>query len=129
MILGGGEFRGAEHGTGDLILVFERLLKLTIPVTYIWLLGFYMLFHLFLNFLAEALRFGDRVFYKDWWNATTFEQYWRLWNLPVHYWLVRHLYFPCLRMGMSKAGAAFAVFLFSAIFHEVSGWVSGRVRE
>lgn len=34
------------------------------------------------------LRFGDRVFYRDWWNANTIEAYWRLWNLPVHYWMV-----------------------------------------
>ena len=103
----------------DLLLITERLLKLTVPVTYTWLIGFYLLFHLSLNFLAEILRFGDRVFYKDWWNATTFEQYWRLWNLPVHYWMVRHLYFPCVRAGFNKQQAAFVCFLFSAVFHEV----------
>jgi diacylglycerol O-acyltransferase-1 len=68
--------------------ILERLLYVAMPVTYLWLLMFYLIFHLFLNLLAELLRFGDRVFYKDWWNATTFEEYWRLWNLPVHYWMV-----------------------------------------
>ncbi|KAL9270401.1 Diacylglycerol O-acyltransferase 1-like protein [Drosera capensis] len=29
---------------------------------------------LLLNILAELLRFGDREFYKDWWNARTFEE-------------------------------------------------------
>lgn len=29
------------------------------------------------------------MFYRDWWNANTIESYWRLWNLPVHYWMVR----------------------------------------
>nr|GEU60264.1 diacylglycerol acyltransferase 1 [Tanacetum cinerariifolium] len=57
---------------------------------------FYCFFHLWLNILAELLRFGDREFYKDWWNAQTVEEYWRLWNMPVHKWIVRHLYFPCL---------------------------------
>lgn len=38
---------------------------------------------------AQVLRFGDRLFYRDWWNANTIEAYWRLWNLPVHYWMVR----------------------------------------
>ena len=80
---------------------------------------FYLVFHLFLNLLAEALRFGDRVFYKDWWNATTFEEYWRLWNLPVHYWMVRHLYFPCVRAGLSRGQCVFVVFLYSALFHEL----------
>ncbi len=27
---------------------------------------FYCLFHVWLNVLAELLRFGDRVFYRDW---------------------------------------------------------------
>jgi diacylglycerol O-acyltransferase-1 len=34
---------------------------------FVWLLGFYSLFHLWLNILAELLKFGDREFYKDWW--------------------------------------------------------------
>ena len=50
----------------DPLHIVEQLLFLAMPVTYIWLLMFYLLFHLFLNFLAECLRFGDRVFYKDW---------------------------------------------------------------
>ena len=39
--------------------------------------------------------------------------------MPVHYWLVRHVYFPSIRIGMSKVGATFVVFLFSAVMHEV----------
>ena len=53
---------------------------------------------------CEVLRFGDRVFYKAWWNATDFETYWRTWNLPVHYWIVRHSYFPLLRHVTSSKG-------------------------
>ena len=44
--------------------VFERVLKLAIPSMYAWLCGFYCLFHLWLNILAELLQFGDREFYK-----------------------------------------------------------------
>ena len=69
----------------------EYLLRLTLANTYVWLLGFYCLFHLWFNVLAELLRFGDCVFYRDWWNSSEVSAYWRLWNLPVHYWLVRHL--------------------------------------
>lgn len=60
----------------DLVLIFERLLKLSIPNTYVWLLGFYLFFHLWLNLLAEITRFGDRMFYKEWWNARTIDEYW-----------------------------------------------------
>lgn len=56
--------------------VVEQLLKLAIPSTYVWILFFYGYFHLCLNLLGELLRFGDRCFYKEWWNATTFSLYW-----------------------------------------------------
>ena len=49
-----------------------------------------------------ACRFGDREFYKDWWNASTVGEYWRLWNMPVHKWLLRHIYYPALRKGLSR---------------------------
>ncbi|RWW24958.1 hypothetical protein GW17_00010724 [Ensete ventricosum] len=59
-----------------------------------------------LNILAELLCFGDREFYKDWWNAKTVEEvrygYWRMWNMPVHKWMIRHIYLPCLRNGLPK---------------------------
>lgn len=68
-------------------ILAEYWLKLTMSNTYMWLLMFYFYFHLYLNLFAEVLRFGDRVFYKDWWNSAEVSAYWRLWNLPVHYWL------------------------------------------
>ncbi|GMQ06079.1 hypothetical protein CsSME_00050805 [Camellia sinensis var. sinensis] len=65
-----------------------------------------------LNILAELLCFGDREFYKDWWNAQTVEE-------PVHKWMVRHIYFPCLRNGIPKGVAVLIAFLVSAVFHEL----------
>ena len=79
---------------------------------------FFIVFHLWLNILAEITCFGDRQFYKDWWNATTVEDYWKRWNIPVHNWLVRHVYVPSLRQGAPKAVAGLIVFLVSAFFHE-----------
>jgi hypothetical protein len=72
-----------------------------------------------LNILAELLCFGDREFYKDWWNAKTVEEYWRMWNMPVHKWVIRHIYFPCIRNGFSKGVAILISFLVSAAFHEL----------
>jgi hypothetical protein len=46
--------------------LLERVLKLSVPVLYFWLVMFYMFFHLWMNILAELLCFGDREFYKDW---------------------------------------------------------------
>ncbi|GMH13738.1 hypothetical protein Nepgr_015579 [Nepenthes gracilis] len=104
---------------GNLLYAVERVLKLSVPTLYVWLCMFYCFFHLWLNILAELLQFGDREFYKDWWNARTFEEYWRTWNMPVHKWMVRHIYFPCLRNGIPKGVAALIAFLISAIFHEL----------
>ena len=39
----------------------------TLLTRYVWLAGFYAFFHVWLNVLAELLRFGDRVFYLEWW--------------------------------------------------------------
>ncbi|GAU34798.1 hypothetical protein TSUD_206020, partial [Trifolium subterraneum] len=97
---------------GDLLYAIERVLKLSVPNLYVWLCMFYCFFHLWLNILAELLRFGDREFYKDWWNARTVEE-------PVHKWMIRHLYFPCLRTGIPKGVAVIIAFLVSALFHEL----------
>lgn len=48
----------------DWVRMLERLLKLSLPTLYFWLAMFYVLFHLWLNIVAEATRFGDREFYK-----------------------------------------------------------------
>ncbi|XP_050216649.1 diacylglycerol O-acyltransferase 1A [Mercurialis annua] len=104
---------------GDLLYAIERVLKLSVPNLYVWLCMFYCFFHLWLNILAELLCFGDREFYKDWWNAKTVEEYWRMWNMPVHKWMVRHVYFPCLRHNIPKGIALVIAFMVSAVFHEL----------
>lgn len=77
-----------------------------------------MFFQVWLNILGELLRFADRRFYEDWWNCKNLMQYWQTWNLPVHYWFVRHLYNPLLKNGLSRSVANFTVFLISAVAHE-----------
>ena len=81
-------------------------------------MGFYSFFHLFLNIISEIIRFGDRNFYQDWWNCKNLEQYWKTWNLPVHFFFIRHCYTPLLKRGWSKLAANLLVFLISAIAHE-----------
>ncbi|KAM7261601.1 hypothetical protein ACFE04_020678 [Oxalis oulophora] len=41
-----------------------------------------------------------------------------MWNRPVHKWMVDHVYFPCLRLGIPKWSSVLIVFFVSAIFHE-----------
>lgn len=71
-----------------------------------------------LNLIAELLRFGDRQFYRDWWNAESIQYFWKNWNIPVHHWCVRHLYVPLLKRGHPKWLVTSVVFIVSALFHE-----------
>ncbi|KAM8799444.1 diacylglycerol O-acyltransferase 1-like [Eudromia elegans] len=99
-------------------LLTEYILKLAVPNHFIWMIFFYWYFHSCLNCLAELLRFGDRQFYLDWWNADSVLQFWSRWNIPAHRWLDRHVYKPLLHHGYDKWQARLAVFLLSACFFE-----------
>ena len=113
--------RGTVAPVDDLAVavLVERVMALAVPTLFVWILMFVALFELWLSIVAEVTRFGDRLFYRDWWNARKFDDYWRLWNLPVHNWLVRHVFFPCLNLGLGKRGAMAIVFFVSAALHEL----------
>jgi len=100
------------------IKVFDIILKASIPNLYLWILGFYVLFDIYLNILGELTCFGDRKFYGDWWNAQTLGHYWNTWNLPVHYFLKRHIYYPFNRKFNNRFYSLMVCFLISAFFHE-----------
>uniref|UniRef100_A0A672J165 O-acyltransferase n=1 Tax=Salarias fasciatus TaxID=181472 RepID=A0A672J165_SALFA len=102
----------------DFSRMVERLLKLAVPNHLIWLIFFYWFFHSSMNFVAELMQFGDREFYRDWWNSETVTYFWANWNIPVHKWCLRHFYRPMLRRGVNRRLAQIAVFLGSAFFHE-----------
>lgn len=95
-----------------------KFMQLSIPNTYGWFFQFYLGFHAYLNAWAELTGFSDKNFYDDWWNSKTIGEYWRKWNLPIHNWLTRHLYFPMRRRKFSRGLSMAAVFTFSALLHE-----------
>jgi diacylglycerol O-acyltransferase-1 len=125
--------------------IVERLLKLSTISLVIWLAGFFALFQSFLNALAEVMRFGDREFYEAWCksspptnilpliksqtsnlplppktgNSESLGAYWRTWNKPVYQFFRRHVYSPMRSRGWSHMSASLAVFLLSAILHEL----------
>uniref|UniRef100_A0A3P8NRE4 diacylglycerol O-acyltransferase n=1 Tax=Astatotilapia calliptera TaxID=8154 RepID=A0A3P8NRE4_ASTCA len=74
-----------------LSLLYSSLVSLHLcaPTHFLWLL-FFFLTHSYLNFCAELLRFGDRHFYGDWWNATTLIAFWKNWNIPFQRWCHRY---------------------------------------
>nr|XP_033772266.1 sterol O-acyltransferase 1 isoform X1 [Geotrypetes seraphini]XP_033772267.1 sterol O-acyltransferase 1 isoform X1 [Geotrypetes seraphini] len=84
------------------------------------LLAFFAFLHCWLNAFAEMLRFADRMFYKDWWNSTSFANYYRTWNVVVHDWLYYYTYkdFILIFGKRFKAAAMLYVFTVSAVVHE-----------
>ncbi|KAL5466771.1 hypothetical protein EMCRGX_G030920 [Ephydatia muelleri] len=111
----------------DYLLMVERVLILAGPNHLMWLLTFYFFFHSYMNILGELLRFGDRQFYKDWWNADTIRRFWSSWNIPVHQFALRHVYTPIVELGYSQTVAVTTVFLLSAFFHEYVVSISLRM--
>ncbi|RKP14139.1 MBOAT, membrane-bound O-acyltransferase family-domain-containing protein [Piptocephalis cylindrospora] len=103
---------------------------LMFPFLITFLLGFFIVFECVCNGFAELTRFADRRFYDDWWNSSTWDEFARKWNRPVHLFLLRHVYFPLRHgLGLPKAQANFYTFLFSALAHELAVWImAGRLR-
>ncbi|XP_064613550.1 sterol O-acyltransferase 1-like isoform X2 [Liolophura sinensis] len=91
-----------------------------LPGTLCLFIAFFAILHSWLNAFSEMLRFGDRLFYKDWWNSTTFANYYRTWNVVVHDWLYSYIYkdFYYLFGPRYRALAMGMVFFISAVFHE-----------
>ena len=64
--------------------------------------------------------FADRRFYDDWWNSTSWDEFSRKWNRPVHTFLLRHVYASAMTsLGLGKLGAMMFTFLLSAAAHEL----------
>jgi sterol O-acyltransferase len=94
--------------------------KLILPFVVVYLMVFLVIFECICNGFAELTRFGDRNFYDDWWNSTSFDQFARKWNKPVHEFLLRHVYLESIETHkFSKSKAAFVTFLFSSCLHEL----------
>ncbi|EXJ89131.1 diacylglycerol O-acyltransferase [Capronia epimyces CBS 606.96] len=104
----------------DFSAIAERLMKLSTISLIVWLAGFFAIFQSFLNALAEITRFGDRVFYEDWWNSTSLKMYWATWNKPVYHFMRRHIYSPLVGRGWSPRAASAWVFVFSGVLHELA---------
>ncbi|XP_047020979.1 sterol O-acyltransferase 2 [Helicoverpa zea] len=89
-----------------------------LPGVISFLCGFYCVLHAWLNAWSEMLKFGDRLFYEDWWTTSRFSLYYRRWNRVVHSWLRDHIYLPLAPLT-GRPLATFTVFFVSSIAHEV----------
>ncbi|KAG8745659.1 hypothetical protein FRC10_007356 [Ceratobasidium sp. 414] len=109
---------------------WRSMLDLALPFMLSYLILFYIIFECICNGFAELSCFGDREFYQDWWNSTSFDEYARKWNKPVHAFLLRHVYQASLSSKrVSRFSATLLTFLLSALVHElVMAVVTKKIR-
>lgn len=97
----------------------DSLCRLFFPFLLTALMLFLTFFENFLGLLADASGYGHRHFYGDWWNSISFEEFARNWNLPVHFFIKKHVYEQFLYgLGLKKHQAMFYTFLLSSVLHE-----------
>jgi sterol O-acyltransferase len=98
----------------------EAMLDLAVPLQLFVVLLFYLVFECILGANAELMRLADRMTYADWWNATTFEEFSRKWNKPVHEFLLRHVHIESQKwLGLDRKVATIVTFLYSIVAHEI----------
>lgn len=64
---------------------------------------------------------------QEWWNAATLSDYWRMWNIPIHKWMLRTIFFPLVRRGVPRLASLLFVFFISAVMHELAVGVPLRM--
>uniref|UniRef100_A0A3Q3KXV0 O-acyltransferase n=1 Tax=Mastacembelus armatus TaxID=205130 RepID=A0A3Q3KXV0_9TELE len=114
------QFRSVSLQLFDLKAMVLCVFNSILPGVLVLFLGFFAFLHCWHNAFAEMLRFADRMFYKDWWNSTSFANYYRTWNVVVHDWLYYYVYRDFLWMSQKRFRPAAMLFVFtvSAVVHE-----------
>ncbi|KAL1961277.1 hypothetical protein VTO42DRAFT_5 [Malbranchea cinnamomea] len=110
------------------LILAETISMLLFPFMVSFLLVFLVIFEYALGAFAEITRFADRRFYSDWWNSCDWLEFSREWNIPVHHFLRRHVYFSSLSC-FSNFGAMVITFLVSSVAHElVMACITKKIR-
>lgn len=111
-------------------MFFVTFMDLAPPLLMEYLLSFYLIWHVILNLIAELTRYADRDFYGHWWALIDWEEFSRLWNKPVHKFLLRHVYRSSISaFSLSKTSSFLLTFIISSVVHELVMYVVfGRVR-
>ncbi|KAK9325703.1 MBOAT, membrane-bound O-acyltransferase family-domain-containing protein [Lipomyces orientalis] len=107
-------------------VILSATLQLMFPIVTSCFLAFIIIWEQVLNISAEITRFGDRLFYTDYWNAVNQADFARMWNVPVHNFLWRHVYSPFRHATNSKTHAMRLTFFVSALVHELVACVAVR---
>ena len=87
-----------DVGSVHPLRILPWALRLAVPCTLLWMVVvFYGAFHVGLNLQAELTFFGDRQFYRDWWNCSTVRHYWYVVYLRISCKLSLIILFPGIR--------------------------------
>lgn len=85
-----------------------------------YLFTFFIIWEFILNAIAELSRFADRDFYGPWWSCTDWGEFARIWNRPVHKFLLRHVYHSSIStIKLNKIQASLFTFILSSLVHEL----------
>uniref|UniRef100_A0A6A7FZM9 O-acyltransferase n=4 Tax=Hirondellea gigas TaxID=1518452 RepID=A0A6A7FZM9_9CRUS len=114
-----------KYGTNQTFSASQMLMSVfscCFPASLVLLCAFFAVLHAWLNAFAEMMKFSDRMFYKDWWNSTSYSRFYRTWNCVVHDWLYEYVY---MELHASKSASRLqrylpllVVFLISSVVHE-----------
>ncbi|CUM48822.1 unnamed protein product [Debaryomyces tyrocola] len=106
------------------IRVMSIFLDMLPPFLLIYILNFFLIWDAILNAIAELSRFADRDFYGPWWSSADWAEYSRIWNRPVHKFLLRHVYHSSISsFNLSRYKAMLCTFVFSSLVHELVMYV------
>lgn len=85
-----------------------------------YIFTFFIIWEFILNAIAELSMFADRDFYGPWWSCTDFGEFARIWNRPVHKFLLRHVYHSSISaFKLNKQQASLFTFILSSLVHEL----------
>lgn len=115
-----------ERGEQYIIMLVDMIP----PFMLEYLLVFFLIWDAILNAIGEISMYADRDFYGPWWSCTDWGEYARLWNKPVHRFLLRHVYHSSISaFSFNKTQAALTTFVISSIIHELVMYIIfGRLR-
>ncbi|CDW73192.1 mboat family protein [Stylonychia lemnae] len=115
-------FKDSVANPGGFRIFFSQVIFSTVSGIVLMLSLFYGILHCWFNFWGEIFKFGDRLFYEDWWNVKDFSGYYRKWNIVVHEFLYYYIYQDSIRFtrgAFTRNHAKLLVFFISAIIHEI----------
>ncbi|EGV65160.1 hypothetical protein CANTEDRAFT_113635 [Yamadazyma tenuis ATCC 10573] len=85
-----------------------------------YIFTFFIIWEFILNVIAELSCFADRDFYGPWWSCSDWGEFARIWNRPVHKFLLRHVYHSSIStIRLNSFQASIFTFVLSSLVHEL----------